>query len=231
VSVAATLVFDLDGTLADTAPDLMGALNFVLKREGVAPLPVGAARRLLGAGGRALIQRGFAESGREIDAATLERLFVDFLAYYNAHIADGSTLFPGVVSCLDRCAGAGWRLAVCTNKMELSTKLLLGKLGVLDRFAFVCGQDTFGIGKPDPKPLVETVRAAGGALESAVMVGDSKTDVAIARAAGVPVVCVDFGYTDVPAAELGPDRVVSRFDSVFAVAAELLEAPQRRAAP
>ena len=99
--------------------------------------------------------------------------------------------------------------------MEHSTKLLLGKLGVLDRFAFVCGQDTFGIGKPDPKPFVETVRAAGGAMESAVMVGDSKTDVAIARAAGAPVICVDFGYTDVPVAELGPDRVVSHFDALF----------------
>ena len=228
---AVTLVFDLDGTLADTAPDLMAALNFVLTREGVAPLPVAAARRLLGAGGRALIQRGFAEAGREIDKATLERLFVDFLGYYDAHIADGTVLYPGVVACLDRCAAAGWRVAVCTNKMEKSTKLLLDKLGVLDRFAFVCGQDTFGIGKPDPKPFVETVRAAGGALERAVMVGDSKTDVAIARAAGAPVICVDYGYTDVPAAELGPDRVVSRFDSVFAVAAELLEAPQRRAAP
>jgi phosphoglycolate phosphatase len=231
VSVAVTLVFDVDGTLADTAPDLMGALNFVLAREGVAPSPVAAARRLLGAGGRALIQRGFAESGRAIDAATLERLFVDFLAHYNAHIADGTTLFPGVIACLDRCAAAGWRLAVCTNKMEHSTKLLLGKLGVLDRFAFVCGQDTFGIGKPDPKPFVETVRAAGGVLESAVMVGDSKTDVAMARAAGAPVICVDFGYTDVPVAELGPDRVVSHFDAVFDAAAELLDTPRRRAAP
>lgn len=221
---AATLVFDLDGTLADTAPDLMAALNFVLKREGVAQLPVEAARRLLGAGGRALIQRGFAEVGRPIDAATLERLFVDFLAHYNAHIADGTTLFPGVLACLDRCAEAGWRLAVCTNKMEVSTKLLLAELGVLDRFAFVCGQDTFGIGKPDPKPFVETVRAAGGDLAAAVMVGDSKTDIATARAAGVPVVCVDFGYTDVPVTELGPDRVVSRFDAVFDAAAELLEA-------
>ena len=224
MSAAITLVFDLDGTLADTAPDLMAALNFVLEREGVAPLPVAAARRLLGAGGRALIQRGFAEAGRKIDAATLERLFVDFLAHYNAHIADGTTLFPGVVASLDRCAAAGWRLAVCTNKMEHSTKLLLGKLGVLDRFAFVCGQDTFGVGKPDPKPFVETVRAAGGALDRAVMVGDSKTDVAIARAAGAPVVCVDFGYTDVPVAELSPDRVVSHFDEVFDAAAELLEA-------
>jgi phosphoglycolate phosphatase len=229
VSVAATLVFDLDGTLADTAPDLMAALNFVLTREGVAPLPVAAARRLLGAGGRALIQRGFAESGCAIDAATRERLFVDFLAHYNAHIADGTTLFPGVVACLERCDAAGWRLAVCTNKMEHSTKLLLGKLGVLDRFAFVCGQDTFGVGKPNPKPFVETVRAAGGALASAVMVGDSQTDIATARAAGAPVICVDFGYTDVPVTELGPDRVVSHFDAVFAAAAELLDAPARRA--
>jgi phosphoglycolate phosphatase len=228
VSVAATLVFDLDGTLADTAPDLMGALNFVLQREGVAPLPVAAARRLLGAGGRALLQRGFAEAGRPIDAAALERLFVDFLAHYNAHIADGTTLFPGVVPCLDRCAAAGWRLAVCTNKMEHSTKLLLGKLGVLDRFAFICGQDTFGIGKPAAKPFVETVRAAGGALESAVMVGDSKTDIATARAAGAPVICVDFGYTDVPVTELGPDRVVSHFDAVFDAAAGLLDAALRR---
>jgi len=224
VTAAATLVFDLDGTLADTAPDLMGALNFVLKREGVAPLPVAAARRLLGAGGRALIQRGFAESGRALDPETLERLFVDFLAHYNAHIADGSTLFPGVVACLDRCAAAGWRLAICTNKMERSTKLLLDKLGVLDRFAFVCGQDTFGVGKPDPKPFLETVRAAGGDLARTVMVGDSKTDVAIARAAGAPVICVDFGYTDIPVAELGPDRVVSHFDAVFDAAAELVDA-------
>ncbi len=228
---ATTLVFDLDGTLADTAPDLMAALNFVLTREDVAPLPVAAARRLLGAGGRALIQRGFAEAGRALDAATLERLFVDFLAHYNAHIADGSTLFPGVVACLDRCAAAGWRLAVCTNKMERSTKLLLDKLGVLDRFAFVCGQDTFGVGKPDPKPWVETVRAAGGGLESAVMVGVSKTDIATARAAGAPVICVDFGYTDVPVAELSPDRVVSHFDALFDAAAELLDAaPEARLA-
>jgi len=215
VSVAATVVFDLDGTLADTAPDLMGALNFVLQREGVSPLPVAAARRLLGAGGRALIQRGFAESGREIDTATLEPLFVDFLAHYNAHIADGTTLFPGVVACLDRCAAAGWRLAVCTNKMEHSTKLLLGKLGVLDRFAFICGQDTFGVAKPDPRPLIETVRKAGGDIAGAVMVGDSVTDIKTARAAGAPVVAVDFGYTDVPVAELGPDRVISHFDELF----------------
>jgi phosphoglycolate phosphatase len=213
---ARTLVFDLDGTLAETAPDLMAALNFVLVGEGVAPVPIEAARRLLGAGGRVLIKRGFALAGRTLDAPTLEALFAAFITHYNAHIADRSYLFPGVVAVLDRCDAAGWPVAVCTNKLEHSSKLLLGKLGVSDRFAFICGQDTFGVGKPDPKPLIETIRAAGGDLTRAVMIGDSRTDIDTARAAGVPVVAVDFGYTDVPVAELGPDRVISHFDALYA---------------
>jgi phosphoglycolate phosphatase len=222
MSVAPTLVFDLDGTLVDTAGDLIGALNFVLAGEGVAPVPVAAARTLLGAGGRALIARGFALSGREVAPRKLQALFVDFLAYYNAHIADESRLYPGVEACLARCAAAGWRLAVCTNKMERSSRLLLGKLGVADRFAFVCGQDTFGVGKPDPRPLLGTIRAVGGELKRSAMVGDSLTDVETARAAGAPVVLVDFGYSDVPVAELKPDRVISHFDALFQAAEELL---------
>jgi phosphoglycolate phosphatase len=163
-----------------------------------------------------LIKRGFALAGRTLDAPTLEALFAAFIAHYNAHIADHSYLFPGVVAVLDRCEAAGWPVAVCTNKLEHSSKLLLGKLGVSDRFAFICGQDTFGVGKPDPKPLIETIRAAGGDLTRAVMIGDSRTDIDTARAAGVPVVAVDFGYTDVPVAELGPDRVISHFDALYA---------------
>ena len=220
--VAPTLVFDLDGTLADTAGDLIGALNFVLAGEGIAPVPVAAARTLLGAGGRALIARGFALSGRGLAPRKLEALFVDFLAYYNAHIADETRLYPGVEACLARCAAAGWRLAVCTNKMERSSRLLLGKLGVADRFAFVCGQDTFGVGKPDPRPLLGTIRAVGGELKRAAIVGDSLTDVETARAAGAPVVLVDFGYSDVPVAELKPDRVISHFDALFEAADGLL---------
>jgi phosphoglycolate phosphatase len=222
--VEATLVFDLDGTLAETAPDLIGALNFVLASEGIEPVPLANARWLLGAGGRALIARGFAEAGRPLDGAKLETLFGRFLGHYNAHIADGSALFPGVVECLDRCAAAGWRLAVCTNKLEQSSHLLLGKLGVADRFAFVCGQDTFGVAKPNPRPLLETIRKVGGRPERAVMVGDSRTDIETARAAGTPVVAVDFGYTDTPVAQLGPDRVISHFDALFAAAGELLRA-------
>jgi phosphoglycolate phosphatase len=222
MSLAPTLVFDLDGTLADTAGDLIGALNFVLAGEGIAPVPVEAARSLLGAGGRALIARGFKLSGRELTQARLDALVVDFLAHYNAHIADHSRLFPGVEACLTRCAAAGWRLAVCTNKYEHSSNLLLGKLGVADRFAFVCGQDTFGVGKPDPRPLLNTIGKAGGDPRRAVMVGDSRTDIETARAARTPVIAVDFGYTDVPVTELGPDRVISHFDALFEAAEALL---------
>jgi phosphoglycolate phosphatase len=211
-----TIVFDLDGTLAETAPDLIDALNFVLAGDDIAPVPLEEGRTLVGAGARALIQRGYIRAGREIGKTRLDDQFNAFLHFYNAHIADKSALFPGVEACLDRFTAQGWRLAVCTNKLEYSSNLLLEKLGVRDRFAFVCGQDTFGLAKPDPKPLVETVARAGGRLDRAVMVGDSLTDIRTARAAGIPVVAVDFGYTDVPVTQLGPDRAVSHFDALDA---------------
>jgi phosphoglycolate phosphatase len=219
---APTIVYDLDGTLADTAGDLMGALNAVLIREGLAPLPVKKAKTMLGAGGRVLIERGFAASRRELPPRKLEALFGDFLAHYNAHIADRTRLYPGVKAVLAAVQRAGWRQAICTNKMEASARLLMERLGVAERFAFICGQDTFGVGKPDPKPLIETIAAAGGIRAHTVMVGDSITDIKTARAAGLPVIAVDFGYTDVPAAELGPDRVISHFDELMPASAALL---------
>jgi phosphoglycolate phosphatase len=219
---APTIVYDLDGTLADTAGDLMGALNAVLSHEGLAPLPVENARSMLGAGARALIRRGFAASGRDLAPLRLESLFGDFLAHYNAHIADHTELYPGVERALAAFARAGWRQAVCTNKVEGSARLLIEKLGVADRFAFICGQDTFGVGKPDPKPLLGTIAAVGGVLSRALLVGDSVADIKTARAAGLPVIAVDFGYTDVPVTELGPDRVISHFDELAAACAALM---------
>ncbi len=218
-----TIVYDLDGTLADTADDLMGALNAVLISEGMAPLPVANARSMVGAGARALIQRGFAASGRELGARRLAALFGDFLAHYNAHIADLTQLYPGVETALEGFARLGWRQAICTNKLEGLAILLIEKLGVASKFAFVCGQDTFGIGKPDPKPLLETISACGGAPGRAIMVGDSATDIKTARAAGLPVIAVDFGYSEVPVAELGPDRVISHFDQLAEACGLLLE--------
>jgi phosphoglycolate phosphatase len=202
----------------------MGALNAVLAGEGLTPLPVENARSMLGAGGRALIQRGFAASGRQLSPEKLEALFGDFLAHYNAHIAVHTRLYPGVKPALDAFARSGWRQAICTNKLEGSATLLVGKLGLSERFRFICGQDTFGVGKPDPKALLSTIAAAGGTAACAIMVGDSVTDIKTARAAGLPVICVDFGYTDVPIAELGPDRVISHFDELAAACAAVLGA-------
>ena len=217
-----TIVYDLDGTLADTAEDLMATLNWLLAREGFTPLKVESAGSLLGAGARGLIKSGFAASGRSLDPEAIERLFRDYLEHYNAHILVRTQLYPGVDKALAAFDRAGWRQAICTNKIERSAKLLIQKLGIANRFAFVCGQDTFGIGKPDAKPLLGTIAASGGVREHAVMVGDSGTDIKTARAAGVPVIAVDFGYADVPVKELGPDRVISHFDQLMEACDALL---------
>ena len=213
-TTAPTIVYDLDGTLADTAEDLVATLNWLLGREGLAPIKVESAGSLVGAGARALIKRGFAASGKALEPPAVEALFADFLTHYNAHIVDRSRLYPGVDKALQAFARAGWLQAVCTNKIESSAKLLIAKLGVAERFAFICGQDTFGVGKPDATPLLKTIAASGGASDRAIMVGDSGTDIKTARAAGVPVIAVDFGYSDAPVAELKPDRVISHFDEL-----------------
>ncbi len=224
MATAPTVVYDLDGTLADTAADLVATLNWLLAREGLAPIPVESARSLVGAGARALIVRGFLASGRRVEGPKLEALFADYLDYYNAHIADHTRLYPGVEKALGAFAGSGFQQAVCTNKVESSARLLVSELGIAGRFAFICGQDTFGVGKPDARPLLNTIAAAGGSSERAVMVGDSATDIRCARAAKVPVIAVAYGYADVPVNELGPDRVIAHFDELKAACDALLTA-------
>lgn len=209
------LVFDLDGTLADTASDLLGTLGVLLRRDGHAPLPADAARALVGAGARALIQRGYAASGVSLAPERLERLFGEFLAHYRERIADETRLFPGAEAALERFEEAGYRLAVCTNKPEDLSVLLLERLGVADRFAAICGRQTFPYSKPDPRALTLTIEKACGDAGRAVMIGDSKTDIDTARGAGVPVVAVDFGYTETPVTAFGPDVVISHFDELW----------------
>ncbi|MBV1703732.1 MAG: HAD hydrolase-like protein [Hyphomicrobiales bacterium] len=209
------LVFDLDGTIADTAPDLIGALNRTLADVGEAPEPLSNASKLVGAGGRAMIARAMAWRGRPLTAEAVEPLFAKFLAHYEAHIADESFLFPGLTAALDRFAGEGYVFAVCTNKYENLANTLLKRLEIASRFAFVCGQDTFGIGKPDPKPLLGTIAAAGGAVGRVTMVGDAQPDIGAARAAKVPVVAVGFGYSEPPVAELGADRTIGHYDELW----------------
>jgi len=229
-----TIVFDLDGTLVDTAPDLIATLNTILKREGLPPVAFEAARNMVGGGARHMIERGLAAapslpsraSGGVFGwgAADMERLCGQFIDHYAAHIADRSRPFPGVEAALDELARAGCRLAVCTNKLEWLSLRLLGALGLTDRFAAICGADTFGVQKPNAAILHGTVARAGGRSDAAIMVGDAITDIAVARAAGIAVIAVDFGYSETPVAELGPDRIVSSFARLPEVVFALLAA-------
>ncbi len=222
MTLAPTVVFDLDGTLIDTAPDLVATLNIIFARENFAPVPYESARKMVGRGARVMIERGLKAQGRMLPPPELERLFRDFIAYYGLHIADHSRPFTGVEPALAELSGRGCRLAVCTNKLEHLSVALLDALGLSRCFAAICGQDTFSVQKPEPEILRATIKKSGGRLDAAVMVGDSATDIAVARAAGIPVIAVDFGYTDVPAAGLGADRVVSRFADLPAAVFELM---------
>jgi phosphoglycolate phosphatase len=215
------VVFDLDGTLVDTAPDLISALNFVLDREGLPPVPLHAARPMIGAGARKLIERGLELEGRAASVQDVTRLTSDFIDYYAAHIADASRPFEGLEGALDDLEAEGYRFAVCTNKLEWLSKLLLDQLGLSSRFSAICGADTFGVSKPDPAILRETVARAGGELSSAIMVGDAGPDIGVARRAGIPVIGVEFGYTDVPIAELKPDRLIGHMRDLPAAVASL----------
>jgi phosphoglycolate phosphatase len=219
------VVFDLDGTLAETAPDIIATLNIILAGQGLPPVPVARARDLVGAGARALIERGFRLYDRALPPALLEELFQDFLEVYAVRVAETSTLYPGVVEALTRLSGAGWLLAVCTNKPEFHSKLLIEALGITHHFAAICGRDTFPVCKPDPLHLTLTIEKAGGNRLQAIMVGDSLTDIATARAAGIPVIAVPFGYTDVPVEQLGPDVVIPHFDALHAAIDGLLARP------
>ncbi|MFL6840244.1 MAG: phosphoglycolate phosphatase [Bradyrhizobium sp.] len=216
------VVFDLDGTLVDTAPDLISALNHVLDGEGLPPVPLHAARAMIGAGARKLIERGLELEGRATSIEDVTRLTNDFIDYYAAHIADTSRPFDGLEGALDDLQAQGYRFAVCTNKLEWLSKLLLDQLGLSARFSAICGADTFGVSKPDPAILKQTVARAGGQLSSAIMVGDAGPDVGVARRAGIPVIGVEFGYTEVPIAELKPDRLISHMRDLPAAVASLV---------
>ncbi len=216
-------VFDLDGTLADTAGDLVGTLNVILSQEGLAPLPIGQARDMIGAGARALIARGFEAAGRDLAPTYLDELFRQFMVHYGENICVRTRLYPGVPEALDRLEAAGFVLAVCTNKMEEHSVKLLSELGIGHRFAANCGRDTFAYFKPDPRHLTMTIERAGGNPARAVMVGDSRTDIVTARNARIPVVAVPFGYTDIPVQDLGPDMVIDHFDELFAAVEAILK--------
>lgn len=210
-----TVVFDLDGTLVETAPDLIAATNHVLTSAGLAPVAPAFLRPTISFGAAAMIAKAFAHHGAPLGSDDAASHFERFIAYYTANIAATSHAYPGLENALTNLHMRGARLAVCTNKQAGMSRQLLGDLRLLDRFAALAGRDTFPVCKPHPDHLTGAIRMAGGDPARAIMVGDSKTDIDTAKAAGIPVVAVTFGYTDVHVRELAPDAVIEHYDELI----------------
>lgn len=222
------IVFDLDGTLVDTAPDLLSSLNHCLSLAELSPVDSAELRKFVGMGGRVMIERAFEAQRRQLADGEMDRLMAVFLDHYGGNMPGESAPYPGVVAAMERFEQAGYLAAVCTNKYEAMSRSLLDALGLSPRFRAICGQDTFAFRKPDPRHLVETILMAGGDPAHAIMVGDSRTDIDTAKAAGIPVIAVDFGYTDRHVREFEPSHVISHYDELtLDLAARLLGATAR----
>ncbi|CAA9584251.1 MAG: Phosphoglycolate phosphatase [uncultured Thermomicrobiales bacterium] len=218
----ATIAFDLDGTLVESAPDVIGAVNAVLIAEGLEPLPYHEGRPLISRGARGVLLYALTAAGAQDAAARVDSLFGRFLAHYGAHVADESRPFPGAVRALEVLGAAGARRVVCTNKPTGLSHRLLAELGMDDLVDGVVGVDAVSAVKPAAAHLIEAVAAVGGDLARTVMVGDADTDAGSARAAGTPLILVDFGYTEIPAAELAPDILLHHFDDLVDACVRLL---------
>ena len=210
----AAIAFDLDGTLVDTAHDLIGTLNWLLAQEGHPPLPLAEARPFIGRGARWMIERGFQAADAPLAPAQVQPLFERFIDRYTGHIADESRPFPGCVEALQALKAEGAKLVVCTNKLTGLSNALLDALDMSRLFDAVIGSDSTPAIKPDARHLQTAIAAVGGSMDRAIMVGDAATDAGAARAAKVPLILVSFGYTEVPAAELSPDILIDHFDQL-----------------
>ncbi len=208
------IVFDLDGTLIDTAPDLLASLNHSLAAGDLPAVDETGFKRFVGQGGRVMIERAYAARQKALAADEHDRLLGLFLDHYTANIPGKSRPYPGVLQAIARFEDAGYALAVCTNKYEANSLALIAALGLTRHFTAIAGQDTFPFRKPDPRHLLKTIELAGGDPERAVMIGDSQTDIDTAKAAGIPVVAVDFGYTDRHVREFEPSAIISHFDEL-----------------
>ncbi len=206
-----TVIFDLDGTLVDSAPDLTAALNHTMGAIGLPRIGADEVRHMVGHGARALIHKAVTAAGAALDDDAFDAALATFLEHYADHIADGTAPFPNVIETLDLLRGHGVKLGVCTNKPQRLTDLLLDGLGMSHWFGAIIGADAVAEKKPHAGHLTATVGRLGGDLRRTVMVGDSQTDVDTARNAGTPVVAVSFGYSTVPAADLLADRLIDDF--------------------
>lgn len=217
-----TIVFDLDGTLVDTAPDLVASTNHVMRHLGLKDITRKQLETYVGHGALRMIQEAIASQAARPAEQDIYPLFDLFISHYSDNLAVGSRPYDGVVSALSKFKDSGTTLAVCTNKAEKQAKAVLQSLGLTPFFAAIAGRDTYPTFKPHPGHLTNTISAAGGLASNAIMVGDSATDIATARAAGIPVIAVSFGYTDVPVSELGPDIIIDHYDELESAVATVL---------
>ncbi|MDO1584572.1 HAD family hydrolase [Rhizobium oryzicola] len=211
---APLVVFDLDGTMIDTAPDLIESLNHTIAAADLEPVTFDDLTHLVGQGARVMIRRAFALRGAPLDEALVEPLLERFLAHYKAHMPGHSRLYEGLTDAFDRLEAAGMQLAVCTNKLEQLALPLLDKMGLTDRFVAITGGDTFSVRKPDARHLLGTIERAGGDPKRAILIGDSINDILAAKNAEVASIGVTFGYSDVPVASLEPGHVISHFNQL-----------------
>jgi phosphoglycolate phosphatase len=216
-----TIAFDLDGTLIETAPDLVGALNMVLGEQGLKPIAYQEARVMVGHGAKVMIERGYAATGLPLSAETSPALVARFVEVYRARIAEESRPFPGCLEALAALKAAGATLVVATNKRTDLAVALLDALDMSRFFTTVVGADLAPAAKPDARHILFAIEEADGDPDMAIMVGDSATDVNAARNAGVPVIAVTFGYTDTPASELGADSVLDRYEDLIDAVAKI----------
>lgn len=207
-----TLAFDLDGTLIDTAPDLIATANTTLIRHGFSEVSGDLLRPQISFGSRRMLEVALESQGVTPETAKVDAMWDDYIAHYRDHLAVHSQPFPNLIATLERAASKGATIVVCTNKLEAMSRRLFAALDMTDHFAQVAGRDTYPVCKPDPYHLIQAIRDGGGDTERAVMVGDSDTDVSTAQAAGIPVIGVTFGYTAIPVTELKCDAVISDYN-------------------
>ncbi len=217
------IIFDLDGTLVESAPDLAATTNVLLQRQGRRMIELDELRSMVGKGARVMIEKAMAATGEPATEEQIKAMIPEFLEYYGENLADHTLPFPGVIDALDQLGARGCLLGVCTNKFESMSRKLLDILGMSHHFKAVLGGDTLKIRKPDPEHVLESIRRVGGTPERAIMVGDSNNDIDAAKAAGVASIAVSFGYTDIPPRELGADRVIEHFDELIGAVDDLMD--------
>jgi phosphoglycolate phosphatase len=211
------LIFDLDGTLVDTAPDLHAATNHVLGLIDRQPISMVELRAFVGHGAMNLIERGVAATGEAVDDATLKRLHKQFLEYYGDNISDHSVVFDGLLTVLETAQTHRLKMGVCTNKVERLSLKLLSELKMMHHFGSLIGGDTLPVMKPDPSPLIEAAKRLGVNPKNILMVGDSETDIRTAQNAAVPVIAVTFGYTSQHVSAFDPTHMIDHYDEAWPI--------------